>query len=124
MRQLPPYSKEIADARRRGLVPARGSFGHIAIGFEWRLDIVPDFPVVVFPPGRAAAEFNWKFVAGLDVFIMHRDSDIPRLHALCCELFSARANDVQTFNMDKASRGEKRGWLRLIPLWGKRPCQN
>jgi len=124
MKNLPPYAKAIDDARRKGLIPARGCMGHIAIGFEWRRNIVPDFPVVVIPPERNPAEFEWRFTAGLDIFIMHRDRDIPHLHALCCALFAAKANDVQTFNMDKVCRGENRAWLRLIPLWKKQPCQN
>jgi len=135
MKKLPPYAKAIADARRKGLVPARGDMGHIAIGFEWRRNIVPDFPVVVIPPGRDPGEFNWQFVAGLDVFIMHRDRDIPSLHSLCAALFSASATDVQTFNIDRVCRGEKRAWLRLTiqpgasspwytRLWEKVKCKN
>lgn len=113
MKKLPPYAKVIADARRKGLVPARGCMGHIAIGFEWRRNIVPDFPVVVVPPDRDPAEFNWQFSAGLDVFIMHRDRDIPYLHALCCALFAAKAHDVQTFNIDRVCRHEPYAWLKL-----------
>lgn len=124
IRKLPPYAKAINDARCNGMVPARGGLGHVAIGFEWRRNIVPDFPVVVLPPKRDPAEFEWRFTAGLDVFIMHRDRDIPHLHALCCALFAAKARDVQTFNMDRVSRGEPRAWLRLIPLWKKQPCQS
>jgi hypothetical protein len=96
--------------------------GHIAIGFEWRRNIVPDFPVVVVPPDSDPSQYDWRFTAGLDVFIMHRDRDIPHLQSLCCELFAANAYDVQTFNMDRVCRGEKRAWLRLIPLWNKKPC--
>jgi hypothetical protein len=121
-KRLPPYAKAINDARRKGMIPARGGLGHIAIGFEWRHNIVPDFPVVVLPPEREPGEFEWRFAAGLDIFIMHRDRDIPRLHALCCALFAAKAHDVQTFNMDKVCRGEPRAWLRLIPLFERRPC--
>lgn len=113
MKKLPPYSKAIDDARRKGMVPACGCMGHIAIGFEWRRDIVPDFPVVVVPPDRDPSEFEWRFVAGLNIFIMHRDRDIQHLHALCKSLFAARASDVQTFNMDRVCRGEPRAWLRL-----------
>lgn len=122
LKKLPPYAKAINDARRKGMVPTRGGLGHIAIGFEWRQDIVPDFPVVVVPPERDPAEFEWRFTAGLDVFVMHSDRDIPHLHALCCALFAAKAHDVQTFNMDKVCRGEPRAWLRLIPLCEKRSC--
>ncbi|MDO9010770.1 MAG: hypothetical protein Q7U78_03025 [Gallionella sp.] len=134
-KKLPPYAKVLDDARRKGLVPARGCMGHIAIGFEWRRNIVPDFPVVVVPPDRDPAEFEWRFVAGLDIFIMHRDCDIPHLHDLCSALFYAKAQGVQTFNMDQICRGEPRAWLKLkyqagapspwvVPLWKKQPCQN
>lgn len=135
MKRLPPYAKEIYDARRKGMVPARGCMAHIAIGFEWRLNIVHDAACVVVPPERNPAEFEWRFTAGLDIFIMHRDRDIPHLHALCCALFAAKARDVQTFNMDKVCRGESRAWLKLryqpdapspwvVPLWKKQQCQN
>jgi len=133
IKKLPPYAKAINDARRNGMVPVRGCMGHIAIGFEWRRDIAPDFPVVVVPPGRDPSEFEWRFAAGLDVFIMHRDRDIPHLHALCSALFAAKARDAQTFNMDRVCRGEPRGWLRLkyqpgapspwgAHLWEKQQC--
>lgn len=112
-KKLPPYAKVIDDARRKGLVPARGCMGHIAIGFEWRRNIVPDFPVVVVPPEHSPADYEWRFTAGLDIFIMHRDRDIPHLHALCCALFTAQAHNVQTFNMEKVSRGEDHAWLHL-----------
>ncbi|MBU1980422.1 MAG: hypothetical protein KJ958_14770 [Gammaproteobacteria bacterium] len=135
LKKLPPYAKAINDARRKGMVPARGCLGHIAIGFEWRRNIVPDFPVVVVPPDRDPAEFEWRFAAGLDVFILHRDRDIPHLHALCCALFTANAHEVQTFNIDKVCRHEPHAWLRLkyqlgapspwaVPLWEKMPCQS
>lgn len=133
LKKLPPYAKAIHDVRRKGQVPARGCLGHIAIGFEWRRNIVPDFPVVVVPPQSVPDQYSWRFVAGLDVFIMHRDQDIPRLQALCRELFAAKAHDVQTFNMDRASRREGRVWLRLkiqpgaafpwlAPLHENQPC--
>ena len=124
IKKLPPYAKAINDARRNGMVPARGCLGHIAIGFEWRRNIVPDFPVVVVPPEREPAAFEWRVAAGPDVFIMHSDRDIPHLHALCSALFAANAHDVQTFNMNRVCRGEPRAWLRLIPLWKKQPCQS
>ena len=75
LKKLPPYAKAIDDARRQGMIPARGCMGHIAIGFEWRRNIVPDFPVVVIPPERSPTEFEWRFVAGLDIFIMHAFGD-------------------------------------------------
>lgn len=121
-KKLPPYSKEIADARRKGLAPSRGCLGHICIGFEWRIDLVPDFPVVVVPPGRDPAEFDWKFTAGLDVFVMHRDRDMPRLHSLCSALFASNAHQVQTFNIDRVCRHEQFAWLNLkIQLGAKNP---
>ncbi|OGT05654.1 MAG: hypothetical protein A2143_01810 [Gallionellales bacterium RBG_16_57_15] len=112
-KKLPPYAKAIDDARRKGMAPARGCMGHIAIGFEWRRNIVPDFPVVVVPPGRDPADFDWRFTAGLDIFIMHSDRDIPHLQALCSALFAVKAQTVQTFNMDKVCRGEDHAWLQL-----------
>lgn len=64
-KKLPPYAKVIDDARRKGLIPARGCMGHIAIGFEWRRNIVPDFPVVVVPPERNPADYEWRFAVGI-----------------------------------------------------------
>jgi hypothetical protein len=138
IKPLPPYTKAIDTARRKGMVPARGCMGHIAIGFEWRLNIVPDFPVVVIPPGRDPAEYDWRFAAGLDILIMHHDRDIPHLHALCSALFAAKASDVRTFSIDRVCRGEDHAYLQLkyqkgapspwaIPLaslWKKLTWQN
>lgn len=112
-KKLPPYAKAINDARRKGMVPARSGLGHVAIVFDWRLDSVPDIPVVVMPSDRVPDEFNWQFVAGLDVFILHWDSNIPHLQSLCRELFAANARDVSTFSIDRACRREDHVWLQL-----------
>lgn len=112
-KKLPPYAKAINDARRKGMVPVRSGLGHVAIIFDWRLDSVPDIPIVVMPRDRASGDFNWQFVAGLDVFILHWDRDLPHLQSLCRELFAAKAHVIKTFSIDRMSRREDRAFLQL-----------
>lgn len=103
-KRLPAYARELAAARRRGLVPKRLDLGHLVITFEWRQECAPDYPVVVIPEDADPLyQLDWHFAAGLDVFIMHRTSDRERLLRLVRALHQAKTASIKSFDMDLAS---------------------
>lgn len=115
-KRLPAYARELAAARRRGLVPKRQGLGHLVITFEWRQDCAPDYPVVVIPEDADPFyQLDWHFTAGLDVFIMHRTTDRARLVRLIRALHQAKAASIKTFDMDIVSAREKGGYLNWRP---------
>lgn len=96
--KLPPYSKDLAAARLRNLVPPKQEW-HVVISMEWR-DPAPRWPVVVCPPGKDPFDYDWRFLAGLEVLVMHRDQDEVTAYQLMSALFQSRADRVVMFNMD------------------------
>lgn len=115
-KRLPAYARELAAARRRGLVPKRQDLGHLVITFEWRQECAPDYPVVVIPEDADPLyQLDWHFTAGLDVFVMHRTSDRERLLRLVRALHQAKAASIKTFDMDMVSAREKGSYLNWRP---------
>ncbi len=110
-KRLPAYARPLADARRRGLVPKRHSLGHIVVTFEWRPDCAPDFPVVVVPPEYDPDALDWHFVAGLEIFVMHRTVDRLKVERLVKALHNAKATAIKSFDMDMATAGQDGGYL-------------
>lgn len=100
---LPPYARELADARARNMVPRRQDLGHVVVALEWRREIARDYPVVVLPEKTDPFSFDWRFVAGLDVFVPHSAKDRHRAYRLMEALFAARAAHVELFDMDSLS---------------------
>lgn len=66
MLRLPPYAKEVAQARREGLVPARHEV-HVHVD-HWAKPGGP-WEVVVLPPGEPVEKFAWWFLGKLDVLL-------------------------------------------------------
>jgi hypothetical protein len=113
-KRLPAYAREIAAARRRGLVPKR-EHAHITVTFDWRQDCAPGAVVHLPRDADPATDIDWQFVAGLDVFVMHADKDRPRLLRLVQALHAARALSIQTFDMDGVNAGRPGSYLNWTP---------
>jgi hypothetical protein len=114
-KRLPAYARELAAARRRGLVPKRQDLAHIVISFEWR-KCADDYPVVVIhKDADPLDDLDWHFAAGLDVFVMHRTVDRERLVRLVKALHLAKAASTKTFDMDMVSAHQDGGYLNWRP---------
>ncbi|MDD3354163.1 hypothetical protein [Zoogloea sp.] len=89
-RQLPPYARDLADARARDLVPA---LRQVVV----YLDRWPVAPVTALglaiccPPGTHPARLDWRYLAALSVLVV-ASPGIPaeRLRLLLGELVAAR----------------------------------
>lgn len=115
-KRLPAYARELAAARRRGLVPKRQGLGHIVVAFEWRPECAPDYPVVVVPEDADPLDdLDWHFAAGLDVFVMHRTCDRPKLERLVKALHREKSASICSFDMDMAAARQPGGYLDWRP---------
>lgn len=103
--RLPPYGREFAQARRKGLIPRRLGFGHIVVNLEWR-EPSAAHPFICIPPGSDPASFDLTFVAGLHVTVSHNDRQAHRVPALVDALLVAGADRVDAANRDGLARGD------------------
>lgn len=118
-KRLPAYARELAAARRRGLVPKRQDLGHLVVAFEWRQECAPDYPVVVIPEDADPLDdLDWHFAAGLDVFIMHRPCDRLKLVRLVKALHREKAASIKSFDMDMVSARQAGAYLSWRPNHG------
>jgi hypothetical protein len=100
--RVPPYAGDIAQARRRGLVPARGE---VWICCDFWANPAPGREIVVVPPGEAPQGFAWWWLADLSVIIWWRSCVTPpeRLDALAQAILTV--NPVRLHAIDRDTNG-------------------
>lgn len=98
-RRLPAYSRDLAQARRNGLVP---DVGFILVALDWELGQQCDEALVriVVPPDRLPGETDFGFLAGLSVIVAHRDTDLVRAADIAGELLGAYVDELVVMNVD------------------------
>jgi hypothetical protein len=97
-RRLPAYARELADARRQGLVP---DVGFIVVAMDWDLGGSMDGLVrVVVPPNHEPSKMDFSFLAGLNVILVHRDTDRDRATAIADQLQAVRLGELAIINVD------------------------
>lgn len=85
--RLPPFAKRIIDMRRRGLVPVTGQ---VAISVDsWDYVSRKREDAIVLPPNEDAAQFDWRFVAGLPVLLIVNEKSLPKADQLAQLMISA-----------------------------------
>lgn len=111
-RRLPAFAAELAAARRRGLVPRRLGFGHVAVVLSWSNRATAGLHRIVFPPDVHPAALDLTFLAGLHVLLTHFDDESDRAAAAVDALLTAGAARVDCANLDAIDRGEDlaRAW--------------
>ncbi len=114
-RRLPAYAAELAAARRRGLVPRRLGFGHVAVVLAWENRGTAGLHRTVFPPDTPLAEFDLTCFAGLNVLLTHREAESARAAEAVERLLAAGAHWVETVNLDALDRGVElmQAWVRF-----------
>ena len=105
-RRLPAFAAELAAARRRGLVPRRLGFGHVAVVLNWDNRATAGLYLIVFPPDVHPAALDLTFLAGLHILLTHFDSESDRAAAAVDALLTAGADRVDAANLDAIDRGE------------------
>lgn len=113
-KRLPAYAREIAAARRRGLVPKR-EHAHVTINFDWRQDCAPGAVVTLPRDVDPLLDIDWQFAAGLDVFVLHGARERPSLLRLVQALHAAGAASIKTFDHAGVHAGRPGSFLHWIP---------
>lgn len=80
--KLPPFARELADARRQGLVPELPE-GYFLVAFGWAIHrrIADDerWPRVVIPLDAAIQDYDFRPLAGLDLLLLFELLDQDRV---------------------------------------------
>jgi len=90
-KKLPPFGKQLKDRMRKGYKPRNG----VNIYTSWIMG--KKFPhAVTFPPETDPKEYNWSFLAGLDISLINTESyaDYEKLKQLAVLLVQSGARRV------------------------------
>lgn len=110
--KLPPFAKQLAEARDRGLIPRRLGGVHIAITLDWGERRTGGVHRLVMPTDPTG--FDLRCLAGLDVRVVHATHDAFRVLAAVDAILAAGAASVETVNHDLIKAGAPRdAWLSL-----------
>ncbi len=106
MKKRPPaYAKELVAARKQGLVPARGGFGHIAVTLGWQDKRTGGLPRLVVPDDMAVEEVDLTCLAGLSVLLTYTAEQAGRAIDMVQAMFDARVDEVTAMNMTLFDQG-------------------
>lgn len=90
-RVFPAYGKDLAMARRRGMVPKlQGGFLGVALGWEVHEAAPEAMPRVVVPEDRPMSGYQFGFLAGLPLWVFYRRDAWRLAHSLVRELLAVR----------------------------------
>ncbi len=86
-RRLPPFGRELAEARRRGLVP-KLPLGWFVVALGW--DLAKGQPRIVLPSDKPVDGYDLAALAGLDLIIAYCRHDAHRVQAVADALLAIR----------------------------------
>jgi hypothetical protein len=111
-RRLPAFAAELAAARRRGLVPRRLGFGHVAVVLNWDNRSTAGLRRIVLPPDVELAALDLGCLAGLHVLLTHTETESARAAAAVDALLAAGVWRIDAANLDAIDRGDDlaRAW--------------
>ena len=101
--KLPPYAKELAQARRQGMVPAVMS-GWFVVALGWGVHKrIPDqdrFPRVVLPMDVAVQDYDLRPLAGLDLLLVYDRADASRVQEVAYCLLAIKPRSLTSCPLD------------------------
>jgi hypothetical protein len=100
---LPPYAKELAQARRQGLVPALDA-GWFLVALGWsvhkQVPAVDRYPRVVLPLDVAVQDYDLRPLAGLDLLLVYERSDAGRIQEVADCLLAIKPRSLTSCPID------------------------
>ena len=93
-KKLPPFGKTLMAQRMAGQSP-----NAVYISLDWSM--AKAFPRIVIPSDLAADELDLRFLAGLDVCIVHHESDLPRLPSIINAVMSCNPRILNALDIDE-----------------------
>lgn len=110
---LPPYAKELDQARRQGLVPMLGC-GWFVVALGWEVHRrIPDhgrFPRVVLPLDVAVQNYDLRPLAGLDLLLVFDRPDAARVQEVAECLLAIRPRTLTSCPLDARGSGDWHCW--------------
>ena len=98
--RLPPYARELANARKLGLVPELPG-GYFLVALGWSASrYVPSqnrYPRVVLPLDVAIQDYDLRPLAGLDLMLIYEASDSGRVQEVADCLVAIRPRTLTSF---------------------------
>lgn len=102
---LPPYSKDLAQARRQGLVPSLAN-GFFVVALGWGVHKrIPDqdrWPRVVLPLDVAVQDYDLRPLAGLDLLLVYDRGDAARVSEVAECLLAINPRSLTACPLDSA----------------------
>lgn len=99
-RNVPAYSRSIAEARKAGLMPkSRMVFALL----DW--DLKPNYPRIVISRDADFDKIDWGFLSGLDVVIRFHSHDEPLVEPLARAIMKANPRRLQAWPLDPDDEG-------------------
>lgn len=110
--RLPPNAGAIMRARRAGMIPTPGIFGHVAVLPDWDIETTGAF--VLAPPNLEPSDLDFSFLAGLDCTLFLRESDAERVAPLLDAILHGAPRCLVVVNMERAKAGFGDGIARIF----------
>lgn len=109
--KLPPLARAVVGVIRKGYSPA-GAVRVLPDHWPDQRPVRTSYPPVVLPPDVAPDIFDWRFLAGLDVIVMHRRSltERDRLRELLRCLLGADPRRVLVFDLER----HRTHWVKSV----------
>jgi hypothetical protein len=104
-KRLPPFGREILDARQRGYRPRKLGFGHLIINLDWQAPHAA-MQRIVIPPDMPASSVNLSFVAGLHLTLIVGGDDVQRASDVAAECLKAGAEIVDVVDLPALAAGD------------------
>ena len=97
-KKFPPYGKKLDQLRRTGLIPTN----RVIVSTCWKLGRT--YPRIVIPKNTEPAQFNFAYLAGLSVHIVHHDEEPSLVRNLIHEILKIEPKVLTVANFDLAKQ--------------------
>ncbi len=91
--KLPPYGKQLMEMRNRGEAPRE-----VFVVTDWNL--ARNLTRVVVPDDFPLADIELRYLAGIDVNLVHHAHDAARALTIARAILNARPRLLNAFNVD------------------------
>lgn len=101
-KKLPPYARELADARKLGMVPELpGGWFLVALGWGASRSVpnTARYPRIVLPLDVAIQDYDLRPLAGLDLLLIYEVSDAGRVAEVADCLLAIRPRTLTAFGI-------------------------
>ncbi len=96
---FPPFGKQLNQIRCSGLIPR----SRVIVSTRWKLGAA--YPRIVIPDDVAIEKFNFSYLAGLNVQIVHQNNEGQLVLNLIDAILKIKPKVLTIFNCELAKQG-------------------